>query len=121
MFQNEIDVLFIAPETISGSFRILVSKPGFPRISFICVDEVHCLSEWSHNFRSSYISMKSALNALFTPKCYLGMTGTASAATISTTADILGIPADGQLLYSFNRSNLFPTISWVANNDEKFD
>jgi ATP-dependent DNA helicase Q4 len=49
---NDIDVLFITPEKLSSdSFLQLVRSGDIPPVRFACIDEVHCISEWSHNFR----------------------------------------------------------------------
>ena len=48
---NKIKVLFITPERL---FMEDLSKFG-REISMVCVDEIHCASEWSHNFRPAYL------------------------------------------------------------------
>ena len=55
--------MFISPEKlVSDSF--LKHATTFPRVSLVCVDEVHCMSEWSHNFRPAYLRMKGILQRL---------------------------------------------------------
>ena len=49
--RKEIKVLFITPERL---FMEDLSKFG-RQISMVCVDEIHCSSEWSHNFRPAYL------------------------------------------------------------------
>ena len=50
--KREIDVLFVTPERLqTESFKNLVSKGMIPPVRIACIDEVHCLTEWSHNFR----------------------------------------------------------------------
>jgi len=48
---KKIKVLFITPERL---FLEDLSKLG-RQISLVCVDEIHCASEWSHNFRPAYL------------------------------------------------------------------
>ena len=47
------------------------------QISFIAVDEAHCISEWGHDFRPSYLSIATAVEKLNT-KTVIGLTATAT-------------------------------------------
>ena len=50
--------LLVSPEAIAGGSMSLVSSmSSLPPIAFACIDEAHCLSEWSHNFRPSYLRL----------------------------------------------------------------
>lgn len=50
------------------------------QISFACIDEAHCISEWSHNFRPSYSRLRQAL-AEIDVKVILALTATATKRT----------------------------------------
>ena len=50
--------LLVSPEAIAGgSMSLISSMSSLPPIAFACIDEAHCLSEWSHNFRPSYLRL----------------------------------------------------------------
>ncbi|KAF1493984.1 ATP-dependent DNA helicase Q4, partial [Pygoscelis antarcticus] len=53
--QGEVQVLLLSPEALVGGSGLgsgcLPSADRLPAVAFACIDEAHCLSEWSHNFR----------------------------------------------------------------------
>jgi ATP-dependent DNA helicase Q4 len=50
--RHEVQVLFLSPEKLRAeSFQELIRLKKIPTVNFACVDEVHCISDWSHNFR----------------------------------------------------------------------
>ncbi len=61
--EGHIDVLLLSPEALVGG--ALWSRRGgaahslhnLPPVAFACIDEAHCISEWSHNFRPSYLRL----------------------------------------------------------------
>lgn len=79
--QGEIDVLLISPEAIvagekSTGFGSLLRD--LPPIAFVCIDEAHCMSQWSHNFRPSYLMICRVIREKFKVKTVLGLTATAT-------------------------------------------
>ncbi|KAK3610308.1 hypothetical protein CHS0354_029774 [Potamilus streckersoni] len=83
---GEAHFLLVSPEAIAGgSMSLLSYASSLPPISFVCIDEAHCLSEWSHNFRPSYLRLCKVLREKFGVHCFLGLTATA---TLSTAADV---------------------------------
>ncbi|KAK5883538.1 hypothetical protein CesoFtcFv8_019856 [Champsocephalus esox] len=56
-----------------------------PPVAFACIDEAHCVSEWSHNFRPCYLRLCKVLRERLGVQCLLGLTATA---TLSTAMDI---------------------------------
>lgn len=50
--KGKINILFMSPEAIINR-----KIKDLPRLAFVCIDEVHCLSQWSHNFRPSYLQL----------------------------------------------------------------
>ncbi|KAI8603308.1 hypothetical protein EDD21DRAFT_369452 [Dissophora ornata] len=110
---NAIKILFISPEKLqSQSFLSLVRTRRIPRISFLCVDEVHCLSEWSHNFRPAYLLLNHVLKTDLKSPCVLGLTGTATEGTKDSICTMLDIDRlTGVLSGAVIRENLAMTAS----------
>ncbi|XP_026678070.1 uncharacterized protein LOC103507395 [Diaphorina citri] len=61
---QDVSILIISPEAIVANEKMFDS--GFlkylPPIAFACIDEVHCVSQWSHNFRPSYLVLCQVRN-----------------------------------------------------------
>ena len=51
---GSIAVLLISPEAVVGD-RGASFWAALSYVAFVCIDEVHCVSQWSHNFRPSYL------------------------------------------------------------------
>ena len=81
-----------------------------PPISIAVIDEAHCISEWSHNFRSAYMRLNQVLRGSndisLNAKCVLALTATATPPVVSHIAASLQLPTDGILVQSWKRSNL---------------
>lgn len=102
VIRNRLKILFVSPERLaSPSFRRLfqtrwnqetkIRERSFPTVSLLCVDEAHCVSQWGHNFRPSYLRLKSLLD-LMQPESVLAMTATAGPLVINDICDVLNIP-----------------------------
>lgn len=84
-----IDALLISPEAIVAGLDSLIRK--LPPISFACIDEVHCVSQWSYNFRPSYLTLCRVLRERLGIKTLLGLTATAPVTTQQSIMSHLGI------------------------------
>ncbi|KAM6225725.1 ATP-dependent DNA helicase Q4 isoform 2-T2 [Spheniscus humboldti] len=96
--QGEVQVLLLSPEALVGGSGLgsgcLPSADRLPAVAFACIDEAHCLSEWSHNFRPCYLRLCKVLRDRLGVRCFLGLTATATLATARDVAQHLGIPAE---------------------------
>ena len=57
---GKVDVLLLSPEALEGGSLWIGSDSlsHLPPVAFACIDEVHCVSEWSHCFRPSYLRIQ---------------------------------------------------------------
>lgn len=81
---GNVHVLLISPEAIvagekSSGFGSILRD--LPPIAFVCIDEAHCVSQWSHNFRPSYLMVCRVLHEKLKVKTILGLTATATLST----------------------------------------
>ncbi|KAK8699440.1 hypothetical protein V6N13_115527 [Hibiscus sabdariffa] len=89
--EGSIKVLFVSPERfLNADFLSIFSGTTF--VSLVVVDEAHCVSEWSHNFRPSYMRLRaSLLRAKLNVECILAMTATATTTTLQSVMSALEI------------------------------
>ncbi|XP_078041314.1 recQ4 helicase [Augochlora pura] len=82
--EGKIDILLISPEAVvagekSTGFGALLRQ--LPPIAFACIDEAHCISQWSHNFRPSYLMVCRVLKEKLGVSTVLALTATATKTT----------------------------------------
>lgn len=83
---GSVHFLLLSPEAVVGRQKSVLSELNKDiKIAFACIDEAHCLSQWSHNFRPSYLQVCQVLKNKFGVNCFLGLTATA---TLSQSAHI---------------------------------
>ncbi len=88
---DRVDALLISPERLSNeSFVETVLMPIAGRIGLLVVDEVHCISDWGHDFRPDYQRLINVLRQLPPNLPVLGTTATASNRVIADVSRQLG-------------------------------
>ncbi|XP_060753641.1 ATP-dependent DNA helicase Q4 isoform X2 [Tachysurus vachellii] len=92
---GEVHVLLLSPEALVGGGHsgsgCLPPADQLPPVAFACIDEAHCVSEWSHNFRPCYLRLCKVLRDRLGVQCLLGLTATATLSTALDIAHHLGI------------------------------
>ncbi|XP_074753644.1 ATP-dependent DNA helicase Q4 [Athene noctua] len=122
--QGEVQVLLLSPEALVGGNSLksafLPSARRLPAVAFACIDEAHCLSEWSHNFRPCYLRLCKILRERLGVRCFLGLTATATLATARDVAQHLGIPAEEGLAVRCTAvpPNLHLSVSMDRDRDQ---
>ncbi|CAN1152504.1 ATP-dependent DNA helicase Q-like 5 [Linum perenne] len=112
--EGAIKVLFVSPERfLNADFLSILSETP---VSLLVVDEAHCISEWSHNFRPSYMRLRaSLLRARLSIGCILAMTATATTTTLNAVMSALDIPATNLIHKEQLRENLQLSVSFSRN------
>lgn len=105
---GDLDLLYVAPERVNTSaFQALLSAA---QIALFAIDEAHCVSEWGHDFRPDYRSLRPMLDR-FESVPRLALTATADKATRADVLHQLGISQDGLILAGFDRPNIRYSIA----------
>lgn len=98
-----IKLLYISPERLAS--ELFQKKLLHMKISFICVDEAHCISQWGYDFRPSYLSICD-IRKLKPNAPVLALTATATPETIDDIQQQLGFNEKRVFRMSFERKNL---------------
>ncbi|KAF8040858.1 hypothetical protein BT93_B2936 [Corymbia citriodora subsp. variegata] len=113
--EGSIKVLFVSPERfLNEDFMAIFSSDQL--VSLVVIDEAHCLSEWSHNFRPSYTRLRASLFRIrLRVNCILAMTATATLTTLDAVMGALEIPSSNLIQKVPLRDNLQLFISLSHN------
>ena len=98
-----IKILYISPERVGSD--LFKAKLLHMRVSFITVDEAHCISQWGYDFRPSYLQI-SEIRKLVPDAPVLALTATATPEVITDIQKQLGFEKENVFRMSFERKNL---------------
>ena len=98
-------ILFVAPETLTKEENIEFFKNT--NISFVGVDEAHCISEWGHDFRPEYRRIKEMLKLIGENIPVIALTATATPKVQLDIVKNLNMSGENSFVSSFNRDNLY--------------
>ncbi|NNC62147.1 MAG: DNA helicase RecQ [Eudoraea sp.] len=107
-------LLYVAPESLTKEdyIEFLQSVP----LSFVAIDEAHCISEWGHDFRPEYRNLRAIINRLGDNIPIIGLTATATPKVQEDIIKNLDIPDAKLFKASFNRPNLYYEVRPKTKN-----
>lgn len=108
-------LLYVAPESLTKEEYVSFLQ-GVP-ISFVAIDEAHCISEWGHDFRPEYRNLRSIIKQLG-DVAIIGLTATATPKVQEDILKNLDMSDANTFKASFNRPNLFYEIRTKTKNVE---
>ena len=109
-----VKLLYISPERISSDlFQI---KLKHIKVSFITVDEAHCISQWGYDFRPSYLQI-AVIRKLVPNVPILALTATATTDVIDDIQERLGFTEKNVFRMSFERKNLVYVVRQAEDKE----
>lgn len=98
-----VKILYVSPERLSS--ELFLKKLSHTKVSFITVDEAHCISQWGYDFRPSYLKI-SDIRKLKPEAPILALTATATPKVVDDIQNRLGFKEKNVFRMSFERKNL---------------
>ena len=109
-----VKLLYISPERISSD--IFQIKLKHMKVSFITVDEAHCISQWGYDFRPSYLQI-AVIRKLVPNVPILALTATATPNVIDDIQERLGFTEKNVFRMSFERKNLVYVVRQAEDKE----
>lgn len=107
-------LLYISPERIGSD--IFQVKLRHMKVSFITVDEAHCISQWGYDFRPSYLQI-ATIRRLVPEAPVLALTATATPEVVDDIQERLGFKVKNVFRMSFERKNLAYVVRQTEDKD----
>jgi ATP-dependent DNA helicase RecQ len=116
LINNEYKLIYVAPERLKNiQFQEALSKI---LISFIAIDEAHCISQWGHDFRPSYRLINDIFK--FIPqKTIAGFTATANSEVQNDIVKILRMQNPKVFVNGFRRDNISIFTEYAENKNDR--
>ena len=111
-----VRILYVSPERLAS--QLFRTKLAHMRVSFITVDEAHCISQWGYDFRPSYLSI-SDIRSLHPEAPVLALTATATPEVADDIQERLGFKEKRVFRMSFERKNLAYIVRRAADKQEE--
>ena len=109
-------LLYVAPESLIKEEYASFLKEQ--KISFVAIDEAHCISEWGHDFRPEYRNLRNIIKNIDDVPV-IGLTATATEKVQEDILKTLGMSNANVFKASFNRPNLFYEVRPKTKDIEK--
>jgi len=121
LLKGELKILYISPERFSINYFIQLLKRI--KLSFVAIDEAHCISQWGHDFRPSYLTIRESIDRINASLSVCAFTATATNAVKKDIIDKLNLKNPLVHLGGFNRENIFFSLykpkdkrKWLLKN-----
>lgn len=108
-------LLYVAPESLTKDEYVEFLRSQ--KISFVAIDEAHCISEWGHDFRPEYRNLRNIIRSIGEVPI-IGLTATATPKVQEDILKNLDMPDANTFKASFNRPNLFYEVRTKTKNVE---
>lgn len=118
IMDKKTKMLYVAPETLTKEENIEFFKNA--NISFVAVDEAHCISEWGHDFRPEYRRIREMIDGINPDIPIIALTATATPKVQSDIVKNLQMDDVNIFISSFNRDNLFYEVRPKGKKESTF-
>src|SRR5690606_24902145 len=114
MIDGVTKLLYVAPESLTKEEYVDFLRSV--KVSFMAIDEAHCISEWGHDFRPEYRNLRQIIGRIGENIPIIALTATATPKVQEDVLKNLGIPNAKVFKASFNRPNLYYEIRPKTKN-----
>ena len=109
-------LLYVAPETLTKEENLEFFRNT--NVSFVAVDEAHCISEWGHDFRPEYRNIRSMIERIGENIPVIALTATATPKVQTDIVKSLEMKNERKFISSFNRPNLYYEVRPKLGKDQ---
>lgn len=111
--QGKIKIIYISPERLMTELQLITERV---KVSFVAIDEAHCISQWGHDFRPVYTNLK-VIKQMLPDVPLMALTATADRLTRSDIAGALSLREPFMWVGSFDRPNI--SLSVISDPGKK--
>lgn len=112
-YNGKFKLLYVAPERLESERFINMLKNI--SVSMVAIDEAHCVSQWGHDFRPSYLTLPQFISQLPKRPILAAFTATATEHVMQDIIKLLELKSPNVYVTGFDRKNLFFSVRKGAN------